>query len=193
MADFFIILAGAALVNNIVVDQTVGTDPALAAARRYDVTFGLSRIILILLPAAVVCSALVMRLVLVPLHLQYLQEFIFVILIIMLSYGLTVWPEIWRSYLSADDLKVLLPFSGINTTVLGALLLNQQQAHSIIDGFFFALGTAVGFAVILAMLTAINQRMEVADIPPPFTGIGITLITLGMLSIAFSGFAGLGY
>ena len=76
-------------------------------------------------------------------------------------------------------------------TVLGTLLLNQQQDNNLFYSFIFGLGTAIGFALMLALLTAINTRLEMADVPAPLKGPSITLITLGLISMAFLGFSGL--
>ena len=87
--------------------------------------------------------------------------------------------------------EIFLPLAGVNVTVLGTLLLNQQQDNNLFYSFIFGLGTAIGFALMLALLTAINTRLEMADVPAPLKGPSITLITLGLISMAFLGFSGL--
>ena len=191
MEEIFLVLISSALVNNIVVSHVLGTDPALVATQRRDVARGISYIMLILLPLTTVIAAATTQLILIPLQLQYLQTFVFVMLIIMVVYGLKLWPKLWPRPLGKNGAEMFLPLAGVNVTVLGTLLLNQQQDNNLFYSFIFGLGTAIGFALMLALLTAINTRLEMADVPAPFKGLSITLLTLGLISMAFLGFSGL--
>jgi electron transport complex protein RnfA len=195
MEEIFLVLISSALVNNIVVSHVIGTDPALVATQRRDVARGISYLMLILLPLTTVIASTTTQLILIPLHLQYLQTFVFVMLIILIVYGLrlwaSLWPKIWTGPFGKSGAKMFLPLAGVNVTVLGTLLLNQQQDNNLFYSFIFGLGTAIGFALMLALLTAINTRLEMADVPAPFKGLSITLLTLGLISMAFLGFSGL--
>ena len=191
MEEIFLVLISSALVNNIVVSHVIGTDPALVATQRRDVARGISTIMLILLPLTTVITAATTQLILIPLQLQYLQTLVFVILIIMIVYGLRLWTKLWSGPFGKSGAEIFLPLAGVNVTVLGTLLLNQQQGNNLFYSFIFGLGTAIGFALMLALLTAINTRLEMADVPAPLKGPSITLITLGLISMAFLGFSGL--
>ncbi|SMN12329.1 Electron transport complex protein RnfA [uncultured Candidatus Thioglobus sp.] len=191
MTDIFIILLGAALINNIAVTQVLAADPILAISHKDKVAWGFSYAMLLLLPITTVLATSVTNFLLLPLGLQYLQIFIFVLLIIIVVYALMMWSARGQTNSQQANLKKFLPLAGINTTVLGCLLLNHQQHYNLLDSFFFSLGTAIGFTLILAMITAINKRLEFANVPKSFQGIPIMLITLGLLSIAFLGFTGL--
>ena len=87
--------------------------------------------------------------------------------------------------------NVFLPFAGINATLLGTVLLNQKLVNGLIQSLAFSIGTALGFSLILLMMTAINERLEVGDVPRPIQGIPILLVTLALISMAFSGFTGM--
>lgn len=187
MEEIFLVLISTALINNIVVGHVIGTDPALVATQRRDISRGISNIMLILLPITAVVASATTQIILVPLELQYLQTLVFVMLIIIIVYSLRVWPR----PLCKDGSEMFLPLAGVNVTVLGTLLLNYQQSNNLFYSFIFGLGTAIGFTLMLALLTAINTRLEMADVPAPFKGHSITLITLGLISMAFLGFSGL--
>jgi len=191
MEGIFLVLISSALVNNIVVSHVIGTDPALVATQRRDVAYGISTIMLILLPLTTVIATATTQFILIPLQLQYLQTLVFVILIIIIVYGLRLWPRLWSGPFGKGGSEMFLPLAGVNVTVLGTLLLNQQQNNNLFYSFIFGLGTAIGFALMLALLTAINTRLEMADVPAPLKGPSITLITLGLISMAFLGFSGL--
>ena len=187
MEGLFLVLISSALVNNIVVGHIIGTDPALVSTQRRDVSRDISCIMLILLPITTVIASASAQFILIPLQLQHLQTFVFVMLIIIFIYGLRAWPNPVCNRSS----EIVLPLAGINSTVLGTLLLNQQEQHHLFFSFAFGLGTAIGFAFMLALLTAIHTRLEMADVPAPFRGPSITLITLALISMAFLGFSGL--
>ncbi len=187
MENIFLVLISSALVNNIIVDQIIGADPALAATRRNDVAYGISRIMLILLPLTTVITSAANQFILIPLQLHYMQTFVFVLLIIIIVYGLRAFPNRFVKFRP----DIFLPLAGINATALGTVLLNQQLNHHLFYAFIFGLGTAIGFMLLLSLLTAMQSRLEMADVPSPFKGPSITLITLGLISMAFLGLSGL--
>jgi electron transport complex protein RnfA len=190
MADFFLILFSTALVNNIIVIQVIGIDPALAFSRKLDVAFGLSYTLLVMLPLVTVFGYSIDNWLLVPFSIEYLRLLIFVLLIVLVSWCLKLW--LYKINRSLNErVNVFFPYAVINTTVLGTLLLNQQFSNNLFMAFAFGIGTAIGFSLILLLLTAITERLEVADVPVPFKGIPVLLITLGLLSMAFLGFIGL--
>lgn len=190
MAEFFLILFSTALVNNIIVIQVIGIDPALAYSRKFDVAFGLSYTMLMMLPLVTVVGYLIDIWLLVPFNIEYLRLLIFVLLIVLVSWCLKLLLPKINSSLN-ERVNIFFPFAVINTTVLGTLLLNQQFSNNLFMAFAFGIGTAIGFALILLLLTAITERLEVADVPVPFQGIPILFITLALVSMAFLGFIGL--
>jgi electron transport complex protein RnfA len=190
MSDFILIIISTALVNNIIVEQVIGADPALAFTRKFSVAFGLIYTMIILLPLATVCAYIIDTYVLVPLDVQYLRLLVFISVILLLALCLKQWGNKVNDKLG-ELFNIFMPLAAINTAVLGTLLLNQQYAHGLWQSFIFGLGSSLGFALILLMLTAINERLQTADVPAPFRGMSITLITLGLISMAFLGFVGL--
>lgn len=187
MEEIFLVLISSALINNMVVMHVIGTDPVLVASQRHDVARGTAHIMLVLLPITTTIATAMTQFILIPLQLQYLQTLVFVMLIIAVVYALRIWPHpLFRS-----GAEIFLPLSGINVTVLGTLLLNQQQGNNLFFSCIFGLGTAMGCVLMLALFNAINTRLEMADVPTPCKGSSISLITLGLLSMAFLGFTGL--
>jgi electron transport complex protein RnfA len=88
-------------------------------------------------------------------------------------------------------LGVFLPLITTNCAVLGVALLNINQAHNFIESLFYGLGAALGFSLVLILFAAMRERLTVADVPEPFQGAAIGMITAGLASLAFMGFAGL--
>lgn len=190
MSDFILIIFSAAFVNNIVVEQIIGADPALAFMRKMDVAIGMSCTMIILLPLVTVCAYAIDTFLLVPLNLQYLNLLVFVSVILLLAWCLKFWVHRINQKL-AVHINIFLPFAAVNTLVLGVMLLNQESSNSLLQSLAFGIGSALGFSLILLLMTATMERLEVADVPAPFRGLPILLITLAMISMAFMGFLGL--
>ncbi len=190
MSDLILIILSAALVNNLILVEVAGTDPALAFLRRLDVALGLALTLLILLPLLTLSTFLLNHYLLVPLQLEYLQLPVFVCVILILTLLLKQHGHRLHAKLH-EQISIFLPFAGINTAVLGTALLNRQYHHDLLQSLFYGAGSALGFALVLMMLAAIFERLEVADVPAPFRGLPVVLITLALISMAFMGFSGL--
>lgn len=190
MTEFILIIFSAALVNNIIVLGIVGADPALGFMRRMDVANGLCLTMLVLLPLVAVTGYLIDTWLLIPLQLEYLQLLVFVFTILLITLLLKKYGRLLNQKLDAR-INVFLPFAGINTAVLGTMLLNKEFSNTFLTSLAFGMGTALGFSLVLLLMTAAFERLEVADVPDPFRGLPITLITLGLISMAFMGFSGL--
>ena len=67
----------------------------------------------------------------------------------------------------------------------------MQEQHNFLESLFFGLGGAVGFTLVLVLFAAMRERVEAADVPAPFKGTSIAMITAGLMSLAFMGFTGL--
>lgn len=190
MSDLILVVISAALVNNVVVERVIGADPALAFTRKLDVAQGLCLASLMLLPFVTASAWLLDAFWLAPLHLEYLRLLLFVSMILVLCLLLKlVAPRLPGN--SGERAGIFLPCAGINTTVLGTMLLVQETTRTFFQAFAFGLGTALGFALVLLPLTAATERLETADVPAPFRGLPIRLLTLALMSMACMGFTGL--
>jgi Na+-translocating ferredoxin:NAD+ oxidoreductase subunit A len=88
-------------------------------------------------------------------------------------------------------LGIFLPLITTNCAVLGVALLNTQEKHGFIESALYGFGAATGFSLVLILFAGIRERVAVADVPEPLQGNAIALITAGLMSLAFMGFAGL--
>jgi len=189
MSDIMLFILGTALANNIIVVQIAGVDPALAFSKRQVVAKGLCLTLLILLPVATLFTFIMQHAVLLPLDISYLQLPMFVTLIILLASLLKILlPKINGAL--GERIDVFLPMAAVNTTLLGTVLFNLRQSDTVMQSVAYGLVTALGFALVLLMITSIREKLEYADIPLPFRGLSITLVTLGLMAMAFMGFPG---
>ncbi len=190
MSDLILVIFSAAIINNIIVMEMLGADPALVFLRKLDIARGLSLTLLILLPLLTACGFMINSWVLVPNQVEYLQLLVYILLILCLSGLLTTFGHVVFKK-SHTVLKIFLPYAAINTTVMGTLLLASEHSKNLLAAFGYGLGSAAGFALVLFMLTAINERLEAADVPTPFRGIPVLLLTLTLMSMGFMGFTGM--
>lgn len=184
-----LIIVAAALVNNFVLVQFLGLCPFLGASRRVEGAVGMGLATGLVLTAASGLSYLVDRLVLIPLDLEYLRLLAF-ILVIGAAVQLTEHLIRRLSPLLYRVLGLYIPLIASNCAVLGVALLNSSARRSLIAALFYGAGAAAGFGLVLIMLAALRARLDSADVPEPFRGNAIALITAGIMSLAFLGFSG---
>jgi electron transport complex protein RnfA len=125
-----------------------------------------------------------------PLDLEYLRTLSFILVIA----GSVQFTEIMVRRLSPlldQVLGIFIPLIATNCAVLGVALINVQQSNNFLESVFFGLGAAAGFALVLVLFASIRERLDAADIPVPFRGTAIALMTAGIMSLAFMGFAGM--
>jgi len=135
-------------------------------------------------------SYLVNQYLLIPLNLAFLR-IITLILIIAVVVQFTEMVVHKTSPLLYQALGIFLPLITTNCAVLGVALLNIQEQHQLLESTFYGFGAAVGFSLVLILFSAMRERLSTADVPLPFKGAPIVLVTAGLMSIAFMGFAGL--
>ncbi|MEX2365844.1 MAG: electron transport complex subunit RsxA [Pseudohongiellaceae bacterium] len=190
MTDILVILIGAILVNNFVLVQFLGLCPFMGVSGKLESAIGMAAATTFVLTLASVCSYLVYRYILVPLDLAWLRTISF-ILVIAVVVNFTEMLIHSTSPLLYRILGIFLPLITTNCAVLGVALLNIQQAHSFMESALYGFGAALGFSLVLILFAALRERLAVGDVPAPFQGAAIAMITAGLMSLAFMGFAGL--
>jgi electron transport complex protein RnfA len=190
MKDYFLILVSTILVNNFVLVKFLGLCPFLGVSKKVDTALGMGLATMFVLTLSSVASYLVETYLLAPLGLQYLRIIAFIVVIAFIV-QLTEMVVHKTSPLLYQVLGIFLPLITTNCAVLGVALLNVQARHGLIESFLFGFGAAAGFTLVLVLFAAMRERVEVADVPLPFKGSSIALITAGLVSMAFMGFSGL--
>ena len=190
MKELILIIVGSALVNNIILSQFQGLCPFLGVSKKVDTSIGMGAAVIFVITLASIATNLVYALLLVPLHLEYLQTIAFILVIAALVQFVEMFlKKSMPSLYSA--LGVFLPLITTNCAVLGSALTNVQKGYNFIFSVANGLGTAVGFTVAIVLLASIRESIEDNDIPYNFQGSPIVLITSGLMAIAFMGFSGL--
>jgi len=190
MTDFLLILISTVLVNNFVLVQFLGLCPFMGVSNKLETAMGMSLATTFVLTLSSVCSYLVYSTLLQPFGLEYLQTIAF-ILVIAVVVQFTEMVVHKTSPLLYKLLGIFLPLITTNCAVLGVALLNIKKQNGFLESIAYGFGAAVGFSLALILFSAIRERVAVADVPVPFRGAAIGMVTAGLMSLAFMGFAGL--
>jgi electron transport complex protein RnfA len=190
MSELALILVSTVLVNNFVLAKFLGLCPFMGVSRKVETAMGMGLATTFVLTISAICSYLVNTYLLAPLGLEYLRTIAFILVIA----GVVQFTEMVvrkASPLLYQVLGIFLPLITTNCAVLGVALLNVQQAHGFVESAVYGFGAATGFALVLVLFAGIRERLAAADVPSPFQGAPIALITAGLMSLAFMGFSGL--
>ena len=190
MIEFAVILLSAVLVNNYVLTKFLGICPFLGVSGKLETAIGMSFAVMFVMTLASTASWLIQELILVPLDIVYLQT-VFFILIIAALVQLVEMVMHKTSPVLYQGLGIFLPLITTNCAVLGVAILNVQQDYSFFASVLYGFGAALGFAIVLVLFAGLRERIEGAPVPEVFKGSPMSLITAGMLALAFLGFSGL--
>lgn len=190
MTDYVLILVGAVLVHNFVLVQFLGLCPFMGTSKKVETSTGLALATTFVLTLTSVVTYLINHYLLLPLGLEYLRTIAFILAIA----GVVQFVEMAvqkTSPLLYQVLGIYLPLITTNCIVLGVALLNVRQAQGFMESLLTGLGAGLGFSLVLLLFAGIRERLTVSDVPEAFKGAPTALITAGIMSLAFMGFAGL--
>ncbi len=190
MTEFLLILLSTVLVNNFVLVKFLGLCPFMGVSRRLETAMGMGLATTFVLTLSSVLSYVAQTYLLAPLGLEYLRTIAFIMLIAAVV-NFTEMALRKASPLLHNVLGIYLPLITTNCAVLGVALLNVQEGHDLLHSAFYGLGAALGFSLVLVLFAAMRERLLAADVPEPFKGTPIGLVTAGLMGLAFMGFAGL--
>jgi electron transport complex protein RnfA len=190
MPEYLLLLIGTVFVNNIVLVKFLGLCPFMGVSRKVETAIGMSAATTFVLTLSAVLSYLINSWILAPLELEYLRTIAFIIAIAAVV-NFTEMVVHKTSPLLYNVLGIFLPLITTNCAVLGVALINVQEQNSFFESVVYGFGAALGFSLVLILFAAMRERINVADVPLPFRGSAIGLVTAGLMSLAFMGLAGL--
>jgi electron transport complex protein RnfA len=190
MQEFAVILISTILVNNFVLVQFLGLCPFMGVSNKLETAIGMAGATTFVLTLAAMSSYMVNSWILIPLDLEYLKTISFILVIAVVVQFTKMFIE-KSSPLLYRVLGVFLPLITTNCAVLGVALQNTAKAHTLAESTLFGFGAAAGFSLVLILFSAMRERLAVADVPAPFKGAAIGMITAGLMSLAFMGFSGM--
>lgn len=188
--ELLVIFISALLINNFVLHYFLGICPFIGVSNRLDSAVSMGMAVTFVMTIAATVSWLIYYLLLVPYHLEFLEIVSFILVIASLvqlveMFIRKVSPPLYQA------LGIYLPLITTNCAILGVALLTVLKKYNFIETLVFSLGAGLGFALAIIIMAGIREELEFADIPKTLKGAGITLITAGILALAFMGFSGL--
>lgn len=190
MSDYLLILLGAVLVHNFVLVQFLGLCPFLGTSKKVETSAGLALATTFVLTLTAVVTYLIDTWVLVTLDLVYLRTIVFIVVIASVVQFVEMAVQ-KTSPLLYQVLGIYLPLITSNCIVLGVALINVRQSQSFLESALTGVGAGLGFSLVLLLFASLRERLAVADVPESFKGAPVALVTAGVMSLAFLGFAGL--
>ena len=188
--DLLLILISSALVSNVVLSQFLGLCPFLGVSKKVETAAGMGTAVIFVITLSSAVAGVIYKFVLVPLDITYLQTIVFILVIAALVQFVEM---VLKKYMVSlyEALGVYLPLITTNCAVLGVALTNVQENYGILAGTVNGFATALGFTISIIILAGIREKMVYNDIPKPFRGMPIVMVTAGLMAIAFCGFSGL--
>lgn len=190
MTEYLLILISTVFVNNIVLVKFLGLCPFMGVSSKVETAIGMSAATTFVLTLSAILSYIINSWVLAPLGIEYLRTIAFIVAIAAVV-NFTEMVVHKTSPLLYNVLGIFLPLITTNCAVLGVALLNVQEQHSLMESAIYGFGAAIGFSMVLILFAALRERVNAADVPEPFQGAAIALITAGLMSLAFMGLGGL--
>ncbi|WP_034414777.1 electron transport complex subunit RsxA [Candidatus Photodesmus blepharus] len=190
MIGYLLLLVSNVLVNNFVLTKFLGLCPFMGVSKKLESAIGMGFATTFVLTLASMSAYVIETYILLPLGMRYLRtmSFILVIAVVVQFTEMLVQkssPTLYRL------LGIFLPLITTNCSVLGVALLNINENNGFVESIIYGFSAAVGFSLALILFSSMRERISVADVPLPFKGASITMITAGLMSIAFMGFSGL--
>ena len=189
MADYLLLFIGTVLVNNFVLVKFLGLCPFMGVSKKLETAMGMGLATTFVMTLASICAWLIDTWILIPLDLIYLRTLAFILVIAVVvqftEMVVRTSPALYRL------LGIFLPLITTNCAVLGVALLNINLGHNFLQSALYGFSAAVGFSLVMVLFASIRERLVVSDVPAPFRGNAIALITAGLMSLAFMGFSGL--
>lgn len=185
-----LIAVSAALVNNVVLSQFLGLCPFLGVSKNMKSAAGMGVAVIFVIAISSAVSNLIYKFILIPFHIEYLQTIVFILVIAALVQFVEMFlkkviPSLHKT------LGVYLPLITTNCAVLGVALNNVTAEYNFLQSVVNGIGTAIGFTIAIIILAGVREKIEDNDIPVPFQGMPIVMLTAGLMAIAFMGFSGL--
>ncbi len=190
MTHYLFVLLGAVLVNNVVLVKMLGLCPFMGVSKKLETAYGMGAATTFVLTVATGASYIIDHYLLIPFGLEYLRTLSFIVTIAAIV-QLTEMVIQKTSPVLHQVLGIYLPLITTNCAVLGVPLLNVAFRHNLLESLLFGFGSAIGFSLALVLFGSLRERLEGADVPLHFRGAAIAMVTAGLMSLAFMGFAGL--
>ncbi len=190
MTHYLLMILGAILVNNILLARFLGNCPFLGVSKKLDSAVGMGLAVIFVMTVAGMITWLVYTFALLPLNIGYLRTIAFIVIIAALVQFVEMVVQKTSPALY-QALGLYLPLITTNCAVLGVAIINIDEGYNFLETLVFSASSAAGFALALVIFAGMREQLALSNVPKPFRGMPIALISAGLLSLAFFGFVGM--
>lgn len=188
---YLMIFITAVFVNNIVLSQFLGICPFLGVSKRISTSFGMGLAVMFVITLSTLVTYLIYYQLLIPHQLTFMTTLVFILVIAAMVQMVEMVlkktaPTLYQA------LGIFLPLITTNCAVLGVAILATQKELDLLEAVCFALANSMGFTLAIVLFAGIRERLALTSLPRALQGTPIALISAGLLSLAFMGFAGIG-
>jgi Na+-translocating ferredoxin:NAD+ oxidoreductase subunit A len=188
--DLIVLAISAIFVNNILLAQYLGNCPFCGVSKRMSTSVGMGIAVIFVATLASIFTWLIYYYIMKPFNLEYLRTLIFILVIASLVQFVEIFLK-KHSKTVYDALGIYLPLITTNCAIMGIALLNIKQEFGFIQMLVFSISSAVGYALAIILFAGIRERSLISPVPKAMQGTAIALVTAGIMSLAFLGFAGM--
>lgn len=174
-------------INNFILVQFLGLCPFIGVSKNSESAIGMGLSVTFVTAVTSVVCYIIYYLVLVPLHLEYLETVVFILVIASLVQALEMFirkssPSLYKA------LGIYLPLITTNCLVLGIATINITNGYNLLETFLAGLSAGLGFTLAIVLMSAIREKLEITDVPKAFKGTPIAFVSAGLMALAFMGF-----
>jgi len=185
-----VVFLSIALVNNLVFMKFLGICPYLGVSKKIDMAFGMGLAVTFVLTISATLTWLINNLLLIPLGLDFTKYIAFILVVASMVQLVEMYVKKFYKTLY-NSFGIFLPLITTNCAILGTCLFIDLWGYNFIEAVIAGFGGGLGFTMAISMMAGIRERLELADVPKAMEGAGITLVTAGILTLAFMGFSGM--
>lgn len=185
-----IIFIASIFTNNILLASFLGMCSFLVCSNRIDTAVGLGSAVIFVMFCTTALNYVIYHYVLVPLKLEFLSYIIFIAVIAAFVQLVEMFVERFSPKLYYA-LGIFLPLITVNCAILGAALFMVIRKYNFVQTLFFGLGAGIGWALAIALMAGLREKMGYSNVPAPLKGPGIIMLVTGVIAMAFMGFAGI--
>jgi electron transport complex protein RnfA len=188
--ELLAIFVSAILINNFVLHYFLGICPFLGVSKKIDSAFSMGLAVTFVMTITAVVSWVINHWILIPYDLDYLKIVSFILVIASLVQLVEMFirkisPPLYQA------LGIYLPLITTNCAIMFLALLIALKEYNLLEAVVFGVGAGIGFTLIIVLMAGIREQLDLADVPEPLKGAGISLIIAGIMALAFLGFSGM--
>jgi electron transport complex protein RnfA len=188
--EYILLIISAVFINNVVLAQFLGVCPFLGVSNKVSTALGMTGAVTFVIVLATVATYLIQVYVLEKLGIEFMQTITYILVIAFLVQMVEIiLKKISQPLYQA--LGIFLPLITTNCAVLGVAILVIKKNYNLLESVVFSAATAIGFGLALIILAGIREQLELVDVPKGMKGVPISLVTAGILALAFMGFTGI--